>query len=141
MPWRTWQAGTRSGAGEEACIACIKVTCTHQGKSSKLATDWHHACSIGLEDEQDDAAPRAERREMRYDDEGLDSEDDFIDDDIGDGGQGRRASTQRAKGRTAGVHNQAVQVPLMLQLATFISLVSIVAGLEASMPPPCCCSS
>ena len=34
---------------------------------------------VGLEDEQDDAAPRAERREIRYDDDGLDSEDDFID--------------------------------------------------------------
>lgn len=65
----------------------------------------------GLEDDQEDAAPRAERREMRYDDEGLDSEDDFIDDDIGDGTQEARPKP-RGRGRTAGVHNQAVQVPL-----------------------------
>lgn len=65
--------------------------------------------AAGLEDDQDEAAPRAERREMRYDDEGLDSEDDFIDDDIGDGTQEHRPKP-RGKGRTAGVHNQAVQV-------------------------------
>lgn len=46
---------------------------------------------------------------MRYDDEGLDSEDDFIDDDIGDGNQEHRPKARR-QGRTAGVHNQAVQV-------------------------------
>lgn len=63
----------------------------------------------GLEDDQEDAAPRGERREMRYDDEGLDSEDDFIDDDIGDGTQQDRPKARR-QGRTAGVHNQAVQV-------------------------------
>ena len=47
---------------------------------------------------------------MRYDDEGLDSEDDFIDDDIGDGVQGQQPRRARSKIRTDGVHSQAVQV-------------------------------
>lgn len=47
---------------------------------------------------------------MRYDDEGLDSEDDFIDDDIGDGTQGQQPRRARNKIRTDGVHSQAVQV-------------------------------
>jgi len=47
---------------------------------------------------------------MRYDEEGIDSEDDFIDDDLGEGIQGQQPRRARGKGRTAGVHSQAVQV-------------------------------
>ena len=64
----------------------------------------------GLEDEPEDTAPAQQDRQMRYDDEGLDSEDDFIDDDIGDGVQGQQPRRARSKIRTDGVHNQAVQV-------------------------------
>ena len=69
-------------------------------------------CSAGLEDEPEDAMPAQPERQMRYDDEGLDSEDDFIDDDIGDGAQGQRPRRARGKVRTDGVHSQAVQVSL-----------------------------
>ena len=64
----------------------------------------------GIEDEQDDALPPQQHSRMQYDDEGIDSEDDFIDDDLGDGTQGRQPRRARGKGRTAGVHSQAVQV-------------------------------
>lgn len=63
----------------------------------------------GLEDEPEDTVPAQQERQMRYDDEGLDSEDDFIDDDIGDGVQGQRPRRARSKIRTDGVHSQAVQ--------------------------------
>ena len=92
-----------------------------------LCRPMQDVCDVsGLEDDQDEAAPRAERREMRYDDEGLDSEDDFIDDDIGDGTQEHRPKP-RGKGRTAGVHNQAVQVcddmpALLLVSSIFVGL-------------------
>ncbi|KAL3162429.1 hypothetical protein ABBQ32_010098 [Trebouxia sp. C0010 RCD-2024] len=63
----------------------------------------------GLEDEPEDTAPAQQERQTRYDDEGLDSEDDFIDDDIGEGAQGQRPRRARSKIRTDGVHSQAVQ--------------------------------
>ena len=66
--------------------------------------------NAGLEDEPEDTMPAQQERQMRYDDEGLDSEDDFIDDDIGDGVQGQRPRRARSKIRTDGVHSQAVQV-------------------------------
>jgi len=66
----------------------------------------------GIEDEQDDTLPPQQQTQMRYDDEALDSEDDFIDDDLGDGMQGQQPRRARGKGRTAGVHSQAVQVAL-----------------------------
>lgn len=63
----------------------------------------------GIEDEQDDGLPQ-HQTQMRYDEEGIDSEDDFIDDDLGEGIQGQQPRRARGKGRTAGVHSQAVQV-------------------------------
>lgn len=71
---------------------------------------YQHRHSAGLEDEPEDTAPVQQERQMRYDDEGLDSEDDFIDDDIGDGVQGQQPRRARSKIRTDGVHSQAVQV-------------------------------
>ncbi|KAL0039173.1 hypothetical protein WJX77_010168 [Trebouxia sp. C0004] len=62
----------------------------------------------GIEDEQDDGLPQ-HQTQMRYDEEGIDSEDDFIDDDLGEGIQGQQPRRARGKGRTAGVHSQAVQ--------------------------------
>lgn len=69
-----------------------------------------HIHNAGLEDEPEDTAPAQQERQTRYDDEGLDSEDDFIDDDIGEGAQGQRPRRARSKIRTDGVHSQAVQV-------------------------------
>ena len=75
-----------------------------------------HVCCVhdmfdctGIEDEQDDGLPQ-HQTQMRYDEEGIDSEDDFIDDDLGEGIQGQQPRRARGKGRTAGVHSQAVQV-------------------------------
>lgn len=81
-------------------------------------------CSCtGIEDEQDDALPSDRQTQMRYDDEGIDSEDDFIDDDLADGTHGQQPRRARGKGKTAGVHNQAVQVwqkLLLIVLAMYL---------------------
>lgn len=80
--------------------------------SAHLHSRWP---GVGLEDEPEDAAPAPQERQLRYDDEGLDSEDDFIDDDIGDGMQGQQPRRTRSKIRTDGVHSQAVQVGSVTQ--------------------------
>ena len=101
----------------QCCMQCIL------SQTAKLAmTQSHHqkvlnecrpclttASHTGIEDEQDEGVPQ-HQTQMRYDEAGIDSEDDFIDDDLGDGTQGEQPRRARGKGRTAGVHSQAVQV-------------------------------
>lgn len=86
----------------------------------------------GLEDEPEDTVPAQQERQMRYDDEGLDSEDDFIDDDIGDGVQGQRPRRARSKIRTDGVHSQAVQV--MQPLIWGTNAADSATGVQQSSP-------
>ena len=86
-------------------------------------------CNAGLEDEPEDTMPAQPERQMRYDDDGLDSEDDFIDDDIGDGVQGQRPRRARSKIRTDGVHSQAVQVSLPITAFRQLAAVLIQSGM------------
>ena len=89
-----------------------KLLQMHNDSNKQVSAGFiqQHRQSAGLEDEPEDTAPVQQERQMRYDDEGLDSEDDFIDDDIGDGAQGQQPRRARSKIRTDGVHSQAVQV-------------------------------
>ena len=91
---------------------CLFVACIQHGAPclfvARMTCLTVTSCT-GIEDEQDDALPQ-HQTQMRYDDQGIDSEDDFIDDDLGEGIQGQQPRRARGKGRTAGVHSQAVQV-------------------------------
>ena len=116
---RAIMPGQASGLPEHAASTqsigrpCMQTPCYSSPPCCQCKSASCYACSLchaGLEDEPEDTVPAPQERQMRYDDDGLDSEDDFIDDDIGDGVQGQQPRRARNKSRTDGVHSQAVQV-------------------------------